>query len=152
MKTVLIWLWFLLDIYQHCFSLSFQAQRSRVSIDYGPRTIGVAYSNYCGLVQPHGILKNNGDLKSIASKISALAKSWNAAEIIVGVPLDSNGKMHFGVNNFNGQLCINFSRVLSSVTQNEYSPNVLIKLFDERYTTKEAKLRLKASNVKGKLE
>jgi len=50
--------------------------------------------------------------------------------------------------NFNGRLCLDFSKVLSAVSQALY-PRMRVILVDERYTTREAKQRLKSEKVKG---
>lgn len=61
--------------------------------------------------------------------------------------------MHYDIRNFNGQLCLNFSKVLSSIAINANSRSVRVLLFDERYTTKEAKMRLKHDkSLKGSLD
>ena len=73
------------------------------------------------------------------------------SEIVIGIPLDYNGVMGYNISNFNGQLCLNFSKVLSAYSSHSNRRNVTVKLFDERYTTKEAKIRLKYEKVKGYL-
>ena len=49
------------------------------------------------------------------------------------------------MKNFNGRLCLNFSSVLSSVARYERAT----LLFDERYTSKEARARIKTERMKG---
>ena len=71
--------------------------------------------------------------------------------MIVGLPLDSNGKMSHKVKNFNGQLCLNFSMVLAA-TATIALPRASVHLFDERYTTREAKARIKSGKIKGTVE
>ena len=66
-----------------------------------------------------------------------------------GVPLDYDGVMSYGVKNFNGRLCLNFSSVLSSVAQFERAGRLRTLLFDERYTSKEARARIKTGRMKG---
>jgi RNase H-fold protein (predicted Holliday junction resolvase) len=104
-----------------------------------------------GVVQPFGTIRNSGTLSSIAKKVADLAKTWSASEIIVGVPLDSNGILSYDVKNFNGRLCLDFSKVLSAVCTHEYEGKFQTILFDERYTTKEAQLRLQMESIKGRL-
>lgn len=128
---------------------AFQQRRARLSIDYGPRIIGVAQSNYFGIVEPYGTIRNTGNLVSVVNNVLNLAKTWSVSEIVLGVPLDSNGILDYTVKNFNGQLCLNFSQVLSSVSLHEHNSKFRTVLFDERFTTKEAKLRLQYENVKG---
>jgi RNase H-fold protein (predicted Holliday junction resolvase) len=126
----------------------FDPKRARLSIDYGPRLIGVATSDYFGCVQPRSTLQHTGNLTEVSCAIIDLAKSVGATECILGVPLDSNGLMSYRVMNFNGRLCLDFSKVLSAVSQALY-PRMRVILVDERYTTREAKQRLKSEKVKG---
>lgn len=130
-------------------AFSFNIRRPRLAIDYGPRIIGVATSNIFGRVEPHGTMKNSGNLLQISADILDLATSWTASEVVVGIPVDADGELHCDVENFNGQLCLNFSKVLSSICLHEHKGAIKTVLFDERFTTKEATLRLKHSSVVG---
>jgi len=103
-----------------------------------------------GFVHPYGTIKNNGNLTDISYKILNFACTYGAAELIVGVPLDFDGVMSYEVRNFNGRLCLNFSTVLSSVSSKERGEKLKTVLFDERYTTQEARTRIKAFKTKGK--
>ena len=132
-------------------STPFESRRARIAIDYGPRAIGVASSDPFGNILPLCTLENDGDLCGISNKILDMTRSAGAIEVIVGLPLDSNGKTSHHVRNFNGQLCLNFSRVLSAFTTT-HLPRVSILLFDERYTTREAKARMKSEKVKASLD
>ena len=132
-------------------SIPFESRRARIAIDYGPRAIGVASSDPFGNILPLCTLENDGDLCGISNKILDMTRSAGAIEVIVGFPLDSNGKTSHHVRNFNGQLCLNFSRVLSAYTTT-HLPRVSILLFDERYTTREAKARMKSDKVKASLD
>lgn len=131
-------------------SFSFNTRLPRIAIDYGPRIIGLAVGNFLGQVQPHGTLKNTGNLPQITADILSLANRWKATEILVGVPVDSDGELHYDVQNFNAQLCLDFSKVLSCICTHESKGQIKTLLFDERFTTQEATLRLKHSSVKGK--
>lgn len=130
-------------------AFTFDIRRPRLAIDYGPRTIGIAVGNIFGRVQPHGTIKNTGNLSQITADILSLANSWSASEIVVGVPVDADGELHYGVENFNGQLCLNFSKVMSSICSHKSKGQIKAILFDERFTTMEATLRLKHSSVVG---
>ena len=118
------------------------------SVDYGPRLVGVASSDPFGNVVPICTLPNDGDTVFLCSQILDVARSRGALEVIVGLPLDSNGKMSYKVKNFNGQLCLNFSMVLAATTTVAL-PRASVHLFDERYTTREAKARIKSEKIKG---
>jgi hypothetical protein len=59
--------------------------------------------------------------------------------------------MSYNVKNFNGRLCLRFSSVLAAITENEYR-QIGVLLVDERYTTREAKIRMKSEGVRGSLD
>lgn len=129
-------------------ALIFNRYDCRISLDYGPNYIGIATSNFLGIVEPKLTLPNEANQTIICHTILNLACREQAKEIIIGVPLDSNGVMSQNVHNFNGQLCLTFSSILSAITS-AAKLNTKIILFDERYTTKEAKIRLAKSSKKG---
>ena len=141
---------FLCVLYLFTLAVSFNPQQARLSIDYGPRMIGIARGTHFGVVQPHVTIANTGNLPQVARKILTLAKTWTVSEIVLGIPLDSDGKLHYGVRNINGRICLDFSKVLCSISNVEYPNQFKTILFDECFTTKEATLRLKQDNVKGK--
>jgi RNase H-fold protein (predicted Holliday junction resolvase) len=143
---LLIFFFFVYLVNTNCLFLK---GKSRLSIDYGPRVIGIARSTIMGKVEPYGTVRNNGDLMKISNQIVSLAKQWDVFEMVVGVPVDSDGRLHYNVHNLNGRLSLNFSQVLSTVAAYEVNRSITTLLFDERFTTKEAKLRLMHSKVKG---
>jgi len=73
------------------------------------------------------------------------------SELLIGIPLDSRGKLGDPVKNFNGRLCYNFSQVITSIANHEF-PRVKVFLCDERYTTKEAKMRMKMERIRASLD
>jgi RNase H-fold protein (predicted Holliday junction resolvase) len=125
----------------------FEMFRSRISVDYGPRVIGIA----AGLginCKPLGDISNTGNLTLISCSVLEYAKREGAVEILVGLPIDHTGTMSYNVKNLNGRLCLDFSSVLASVAQ-QLCPRVQVYLVDERYSTKEAHISLK-NDRKGK--
>ncbi len=130
---------------------SFDLKKARISIDYGPRLVGVAVSDCLHHVRPLITLANNGKLVELSTQITDLARAQGAKEFILGLPVDSNGKVTYKVRNFNGQLCLNFSRVLCAVVNEQY-PQGKVLLVDERYTTKAAKIKMKNENIKASLD
>lgn len=123
---------------------------NRVCIDYGPRLIGVARSDYFDVVQPYGTVVNDGNLTDVSYKILKLVCQFSASEAVIGVPLDSDGVMSHSVRNINGQLCLNFSNVFSSIAAHSYSNSSFrTVLFDERYSTREARWRIQTDRIKG---
>lgn len=118
----------------------FVERRVRIGVDYGPRLIGIAYSDYFGAVTPYTTIRNNGNLTYISEAIARLATSLRASEVILGVPLDTNGRLDYHVRNMNGKICLNFSFVLASVLTHLCRFGIKVRLFDERFTTQEAKI------------
>lgn len=125
----------------HCLTNSFAARRVRIGVDYGPRYIGIAYSDYFGVVHPYTTVRNTGDLSQISESIVRFVKILRASEIVLGIPLDGDGSLDYNVQNMNGKICLNFSVVLSCIVHHLCSQSVNVVLFDERYSTQEAKLR-----------
>ena len=137
-----------------------------IAIDYGPRVIGIALSsaslssinnnnnnNNINDIRALRDIKNNGNLIDISNQILDIAFKNQVSEILVGVPLDSDGIISHQVRNLNGRLCLNFSSVLSTIAYKEYSTNIKINIIDERYSTREAKLRIKYDdNIRGSID
>lgn len=119
----------------------FELYTSRISIDYGPRYIGIAHS-LGQYITPLCTIQNQMNLTLVATEIINIARSQGAIEIIVGIPLDKDGKMKYNVRNFNGILCLNFSSILSCICNKAY-PKASVLILDERYTTREAKEKSK---------
>ena len=132
-------------------SSTFELFRSRIAIDYGPRIIGVAYGLGGNLKTLGTIANKGGNLTLLAEQVYTIAKRQSAIEIIVGLPLDSNGKMSYAIKNFNGNLCLNFSSVLATVIQNR-ADRIKVVLVDERYTTREAKARMLMENIRDSID
>jgi RNase H-fold protein (predicted Holliday junction resolvase) len=110
----------------------------------------VARSDYfTDVVQPYGTIVNDGNLTDVSYKILKLARQFSASEAIIGVPLDSDGVMSRNVRNINGQLCLNFSNVFSSIAAHSYNSSFRTVLFDERYSTREARWRIQTDKIKG---
>jgi RNase H-fold protein (predicted Holliday junction resolvase) len=128
----------------------FEVRRCRVGVDYGPRVIGVA-SAVGESASPLGDIENDGDLKAIARKVMDTCRAEGATELLIGIPLDSNGRMSYDVKNLNGRLCLQFSSVVAAIANSEF-PRLSVHLVDERYTTKEAKLRMKTGRIGGSVD
>lgn len=128
----------------------FQMLRSRMAVDYGPRLIGLAIS-LGGDARPLTTISNNGNLSLISREVLNVCKCHSVSELLIGIPLDSRGKLGGPVRNFNGQLCLNFSQVITSIAFNEF-PRTKVFLCDERYTTKEAKMRMKMEGIRASLD
>ena len=128
--SITLWLFLLLSP-RYFYSLPFERMRPRIAIDYGPRLIGIAISTISGS-KPLCTIKNEGNLTAISREIMRIANANRASEILVGLPVDSDGRMHFDVRNFNGRLCLNFSQVLTSLVVNE-QPKLKVLLTSKFY-------------------
>ena len=132
--------------------LSFSLLRTgRLAIDYGPNTLGLAIADVFGNVDPLCSLKNGKNLSELSLNIVNYVREYNAKEVLVGLPVDSDGRIHRNVLNFNGRLCLNFSSVLCSVMNHEL-PGTKVLLVDESYSTREAKLRMRIENLKSTID
>jgi RNase H-fold protein (predicted Holliday junction resolvase) len=127
----------------------FQVNRVRIGVDYGPRLIGIAISGPFGSVRPYQTVSNTGNLTALSFDILSLATREGASEIVVGIPVDRRRDIFDEVRNFNGRLCLNFSSVLASVAKEHGSSRLQVKVMDEKYTTKEAHLRLQQQKLRG---
>ena len=132
-------------------SHSFIANSPKLGIDYGPRLIGIGISNKLGIVSPLLVLPNHRNLTKISEEIAELVLSKQVNDVILGIPLDSNGRLNYKVRNFNGRLCLDFSKVLSSVI-NQNCPKAKVYLVDERFSTREAKFRLSQDKIKASVD
>ena len=128
----------------------FTANLNRIAVDYGPRVIGTASAMGSHSKAARDI-KNIGNLTEIAYTVLDLALEKRAVDILVGLPLDSNGKLSYKVRNFNGRLCLNFSSVLAAVVEEE-APEISVLLVDERYSTREAKMKMKYEGIRGSVD
>eukprot|EP00977_Amphora_coffeiformis_P021571 scaffold9512_cov181-Amphora_coffeaeformis.AAC.1 len=114
----------------------------------GVKSIGVDY----GLVRT-GVAKTAGyqpqavdilvDLNAtqVAEYVVRLAKLEGASKIILGLPLHKNGTVAEQTN-----LTLAFGQVLAQAALKTLGPAVLVELWDERYTSKEAAARAHARN------
>ena len=114
----------------------------------GVKSIGVDY----GLVRT-GVAKTAGyqpqavdilvDLNAtqVAEYVVRLAELEGASKIILGLPLHKNGTIAEQTN-----LTLAFGQVLAQATMKKLGPKVLVELWDERYTSKEAAARAHSRN------
>lgn len=128
----------------------FQHNRVRVGVDFGPKLIGVAQVNYLGKVRSVKVITNPGNFSTISREIVGIAERLSACEIILGVNLDRSGLLGYdNVTNKNGRTCLDFSKVLCCWANRLTSGKVKVKLYDERFSTKEAQFKTNAISSKG---
>lgn len=142
----------LFSIVVNSLSVKYNPNSIKLGIDYGPRLIGIAISDRLGKVHPLLTLPNTRNLTEVSLDIINIIQNKGISDIILGIPLDSNGKLHYNVRNFNGGLCLQFSQVLSCII-NKSAPQCQVFLIDERYSTREAKQKLKSEkNIKASID
>jgi RNase H-fold protein (predicted Holliday junction resolvase) len=120
---------------------SFHSSTCRLGVDYGPRLIGTARST-AGLIEPLLTIRNHGNLVLLSEEIAKLAAKFQASEIVLGVPVAPHAELNNQrASTFNGKLCLQFSHVLSAVIKHMHV-TAKVLLVDERFSTKEALLRI----------
>jgi RNase H-fold protein (predicted Holliday junction resolvase) len=133
-----------------CHLHAFQHNRVRIGVDFGPKLIGIAQANYLGKARSVKALTNPGNFSTISRQIVGIAERLSAYEIIVGVPVDKHGILGYGdVENKNGRMCLDFSQVLCCWANRLTNGKITVKLYDERYSTREAMYRTKSHDSKG---
>lgn len=131
--------------------MGFNLYSPKLGIDYSPRYVGLALSTKIGTVSPFKALRNHRNLTKLSLEISDIVTERSIVDVILGIPVDSNGKLSYKVRNFNGGLCLDFSRVLSCMI-NRMNPTAKVYLIDERYSTREAKARMIQDKITGSVD
>lgn len=111
-----------------------------MGLDYGSKTIGVAISDSLGLTaQPFETIERNKEnkLRRSLAKIAKIVEEKNIKKIVVGLPVNMNGKSGKRV-----------SLTLEFVEKLKQRVDVPIIMQDERLTTVEADEILDESGVK----
>ena len=94
-----------------------------IGLDIGTKWTGIAISNTLGIVKPEKAVKTEHLLK----EIKTLNKEYNFKGLVLGFPLTTTGKI--------GQRAKFVQKIKEEI---EKGFNIPIKLYDERFTTKEA--------------
>ena len=97
-----------------------------VTVGYEPKPIAILTNN----------LNNNSTTAGLSRQIIRHAQSQRASRIIVGLPLHKNGTVAEQTN-----LTLDFCQELAQHVLRELGPTVVVHLWDERYTSKEAAAR-----------
>ena len=111
-----------------------------MGLDYGSKTIGVAISDELGMtVQPIETIERSGEnkLRKSLARISEIVKEKNIQKIVVGLPVNMNGRR--------GERA---ARTLEFVKKLKTRVDIPIVMQDERLTTVEADEILSESGVK----
>lgn len=132
---------------------SFDRNKVRLAIDYGPRNIGLAYSNVLGQIRPYQTIPNTRNLTSISHSILAVARSLQVQEMLLGIPCDADGILSYDIKNFNGRLCLQFSRVLAAYLRASSVPYTIpLYLCNEQFSTQEARHKLRCTKERSSLD
>ncbi len=108
-----------------------------VGIDPGNRRVGIAVSESGVLATPHSILEHDGDLDSLARRITEIAVELGAERMILGLPRRTGGNA-----------AAKFDRFAASL---ERESGIEVVLWDEAYSTTEARaLRRERGGKKGR--
>ena len=111
-----------------------------MGLDYGSKTIGVAISDALGLTaQPFETIERNAEnkLRRSLARIAEIVKEKDIKKIVVGLPINMNGKSNERV-----------ALTMEFVEKLKKRVDVPIVMQDERLTTVEADEILDESGVK----
>ena len=98
-----------------------------MGLDVGTKRIGVAVSDEsCILAQGRETVERTSDSQAVA-RIAEIAAQEGVGEVIVGLPIGMDGKI-----GKSAEKCIKFADMVSG------SMGLPVKMWDERYSTKEA--------------
>lgn len=120
-----------------------------IGVDYGLMRTGVA-TTVGYTPTPRAILSNLTN-EVLCEEIVRIAAAEAASRIVVGLPLHKNGTIAEQTN-----LTIAFAEKLAYKSLERLGPHVIVELWDERYTSKEAAARLRSvdprSSTRGVLD
>jgi len=119
------------------FRASLGDRRRSLGIDFGPQFTGLALSLGGTNTVPLGTLQTGEDWKETALKIVQIASTRRVRDVVVGMPLEkdgSEGKI--------ARLVRHFTQILADATLLVSGPNTTIYLWDERFSTAYAAVRL----------
>ena len=100
-----------------------------LGLDLGNRTIGMAVSDYLGIIaNPIGTFRfEDQDLKKALEYVKNTVKEYQVEKIVLGLPKNMNGSI-----GFQAEYCLKFKEIL----ENELKMEVI--MIDERLTSKQA--------------
>ena len=110
-----------------------------IGIDYGEARVGIAVSDLLGITAQGLDTLNEKNQARVIEHLRGLAKEYNAAEFVVGLPKNMNGTL--GERGIKTQ---EFAKLL------EEASGISVKLWDERLTSAAAHNVLAEAQVSGK--
>ncbi len=109
-----------------------------LGLDVGARRIGVAVGDVeHGIAMPHTVLERAG-IAADAAAILALARTLEARTIVVGLPLELDGRT--------GHRARRVER-LTRALEADAGPDLAVESWDERFSTHAADRTLRAADV-----
>lgn len=105
-----------------------------LAVDYGKRRVGVAAG--VGMAPRPVAVLPHGSLESLIARLVELARAEQAAKIIVGLPLNTDGS-----EGEQAAQCRAFAEALAAQT------DIPVYLWDERYTSKDAQQQMIAAGT-----
>eukprot|EP00931_Biecheleriopsis_adriatica_P101348 TRINITY_DN76502_c0_g1_i1.p1 TRINITY_DN76502_c0_g1~~TRINITY_DN76502_c0_g1_i1.p1 ORF type:complete len:470 (+),score=85.92 TRINITY_DN76502_c0_g1_i1:36-1412(+) len=112
-------------------------RKRALGIDFGPSYTGLALSLGGVNTMPMGTLRTGEDWKQLAITIAQIASTRRVKEIVIGQPLEKDG-----TEGRIGKLVRYFSQLLADATLLLLGTQVTVYLWDERYSTLYAAVRL----------
>lgn len=100
-----------------------------IGLDLGNRTVGVALSDYLGIIaNPVGTFRfEDQDLDSALAQVVAVIKENQVEKIVLGLPKNMNGTI-----GPQAEYCLKFKEMLEEATELE------VIMIDERLTSRQA--------------
>jgi len=121
------------------FKVFVERQRA-LGIDFGPSITGLALSLGGTNTIPMGTLETGDDWKETAIKIVQIASTRRVRELVVGLPLEKDGTL-----GKIGRLVRHFVQILADATLLVLGPGIPVYVWDERFSTAYAAVRLVAT-------
>lgn len=115
----------------------FMDRRRTLGVDFGPQFTGLALSLGGVNTIPLGTVKTGQDWKNTAIKIAQTASTRRVKDIVIGQPLEKDG-----TEGKIGRLVRHFGNLLADASLLLLGPNTTVFLWDERFSTTYAAMRL----------
>ena len=116
-----------------------------LSLDVGDRRIGVAISDELGVTARGFFTLERTNIKSDTDKIIETIRENDCSHVIVGLPLNLSGS-----DSVQTEKVRSFAEKLSNKLVSNSMQEIVLELYDERYSTVIAEQTLKESGVKRK--
>lgn len=116
---------------------AFVERQRALGIDFGPSFTGLALSLGGTNTMPVGTLQTGDDWKETSLKIVQIASTRRVRELVIGLPLEKDG-----TEGKIGRLVRHFVQILADATLLVLGPGIPVYVWDERFSTAYAAVRL----------